>query len=137
MKPSSEHIKDMLEGESSLGLIFGTDLFIGREPTSRETTDNIVTIIDTPGGPVHLTNTKENSDYQYPTLQIRIRNNDLITGWELAEDIVASLHGRGGETYDEVYYSLVRCISGPASLMWDENERVVLLVNFSIQRRNV
>lgn len=135
MKPSSVHIKDMLESESSLALTFGTDLFVGREPTSRDAQDNVVTIIDTPGGPIHLTNTKENSDYQYPTVQIRIRNNDLVTGWELAEDIVASLHGRAGETYDGVYYSLVRCTSGPAALMWDENERVVLVINFEIQRR--
>lgn len=127
----------MLEAESSLGLTFGTDLFIGREPTGRETENDIVTIIDTPGGPVHLTNTKEKSDYQYPTLQIRVRNNDLLTGWALAEDIVASLHGRAGDTYDGVYYTLIRCVTGPAALMWDENERVILIVNFEIQRRNV
>lgn len=135
-KPSSEHIKDMLEAESSLELTFGTDLFIGREPTSDNSQDNIVTIIDTPGGGVHMTLNKTESDYQYPTVQIRVRNNNLLNGWSIIEDIVAALHNRQQETWDSTYYSLVRCSSGPASLMWDENERVILIANFEIQRRS-
>lgn len=132
MKPSSKHIKDMLEDDSSLGLTFKDNLFIGIEPA---TPDNCVTIIDTPGGAVHLALQKKYSDYYYPSVQIRIRHNDYIIGWELAEDIVISLHARAGETWDSMYYTLVRCVNGPSKMDHDKNERYIFITNFEIQRR--
>lgn len=46
MNAPSVDIKDMLEAESSLGLTFTSDLFVGHEPN---TPDETVTIFDTPG----------------------------------------------------------------------------------------
>ncbi|MFP4046755.1 MAG: minor capsid protein [Bacteroidales bacterium] len=132
MNPVSEDIKDMLVDDSSLGLTFKEELFIGREPDKE---GNFVTIIDTPGGPPHLSMNKEYSDYYYPTIQVRIRNRSYREGMELAQDIMASLHGRAHEEWNSTYYSLIRCSSGPAPLDWDSHDRVIIVLNFEIQRR--
>ena len=132
MNVSSEDIKDMLEEESSLGLTFATDLFIGREPA---TPNNCVTIFDTLGGGPQLTMGDDNDDYYNPSIQIRVRNNSYITGWNLANDILISLHGRADETYNETLYTLITCTSGPALLDWDDNNRARFIINFYLQRR--
>ena len=131
MNMPSEDIKDMLEAESSLGLTFGTNLFIGKEPTKP---DNCVTIFDTPTLPPQLTFDRSER-YEYPSVQIRVRNNSYTTGWTLAHDILNSLHGRGQETWNGTLYCLIRCSSGPALLDWDKNDRARFIINFNIQRR--
>lgn len=131
MNASSEDIKDMLEAESSLGLTFATDLFIGKEPAEP---DDCVTIFDTPGSPPQLTFNKTEK-YQYPSIQIRVRNNAYMTGWNLANDIKDALHGRAHETWNATYYSVIICSSELALLDWDEHGRARFIVNFNIQRR--
>ena len=94
MNPSSQDIKDMVDGESSLGLTFGTNLFTGIELS---TPDDAVTIFDTPGSPPQLA--LDDSEYNYPSVQIRVRNNSYLTGWTLINDIKALLHGKSGELF--------------------------------------
>jgi len=133
MNPSSKDIVEMLEAESSLGLTFATDLFIGREPTLPK---NCVTIFDTPGFPPLLTLDEGDPVYYYPSVQIRVRNTSYLTGWNLIHDIMASLHGRANEvSSDGVLYTVIYCSSGPALLDWDENNRVRFIINFNLQRR--
>ena len=129
MNSPSEDIKDMLD--TTLGLIFKDNLFIGREPILPK---NCVTIFDTAGGAPQLTFTK-NENYFYPSIQIRVRNIDYRDGWDLIQDIRTSLHGRAQETRNGTLYSVVYCASGPALLDWDENNRVRFIINFNIQRR--
>ena len=131
MNSSAEDIKDMLVDESSLGLTFATNLFVGREPSSP---DDCVTIFETPGFPPQLT-LKQGEDYYYPSVQIRVRNNNYQTGWTLAHNIMVSLHGRGHETWNETLYTVIRCSNGPALLDWDENSRARFIINFNMQRR--
>lgn len=130
MNVVSEDIKDMLVADS-LGLTFADNLFIGREPTVPK---NCVTIFDTPGFPPQLT-LKQGEDYFYPSIQIRVRNTDYRTGWNLIKDIMTSLHGRANETWNETLYTVIYCSSGPALLDWDENNRARFIVNFNLQRR--
>lgn len=130
MNSPAEDIKDMLAAESALALTFGTDLFIGREPSSP---DNCVTIFDTGGRPPQLT--FDNEFYGYPSIQIRIRNNHYQVGWALVEQIKLLLHGKGQETWNDTLYSVIYCSSGPAHLDWDENNRARFIINFNIQRR--
>ena len=128
----SVDIKDMLEAESSLGLTFGTDLFIGREPT---TPNDCVTIFDTPGrGPELLIGNASN--YNYPSIQIRVRDANYLDGWNLIDGIKVALHGRGPETWNAATYTLIECTTEPALLDWDENYRCRFIVNFDIQRKN-
>lgn len=132
MNPPSEDVAAMLIADSGLGIAaIGTDLFLGREPTDP---DDVVTIFDTPGRPPMLTMTK-GENYYYPSIQMRIRNNDYRTGMNLANDIKESLHGRGPETWNGTVYTLIRCNTEPSLLDWDDNRRARLIINFNLQRR--
>ena len=132
MNAPSVDIKDMLEAVSALGLTFATNLFIGKEPPMP---NNCVTVFDTPGFPPQATLGIGDDDYYYPSVQIRVRNNDYLTGWALIQSILTSLHGRAQETWNGTLYSVILCSSGPVPLGWDENERIWFIINFNLQRR--
>ena len=133
MNAPSQDIKDMLEAESSLGLTYATNLFIGKEPVEPAES---VTIFDTHGRPPQLTlGGQSESDYYYPAIQIRVRSNDYFTGWNLIHDIMVSLHGRANETWNGTLYTVIACSSGPALLDWDDNGLVRFITNFNLQRR--
>jgi len=130
MQSPAEDIKDMLEEESSLGLIFADNLFTNKEPGSP---NDCVTIFDTGGlAPSLGLNTV---GYEYPSIQIRIRNTDYITGWNLANNIKDSLHGRAQETWNGTLYSVIYCTNGPYLLDWDDNGNCRIVLNFNINRR--
>jgi len=133
MNATSEDIKDMLEAESSLGLSYGTNLFIGLEPS---TPIDCVVVFDIPGFPPQLTLDGEDSNnYEYPSIQIRVRNSKYMDGLDLAQQIMTSLHGRAQETWNGALYSIIYCSSGPALLDWDDNRHPRFIINFNIQRR--
>ncbi len=131
MNAPSEDVKDMLVAEGSLGLTFGTNLFVGKEPAKH---DNCVTIFDT-DNTAQLTLDGDNDDYYSPSIQIRVRNNAYITGYDLIHDIMTSLHGRDHETWNGTLYTIIYCSSGPALLDWDDNNRARFIINFNLQRR--
>lgn len=131
MNAPSEDIKDMLEGESStLGLTFNVNLFRGKEPPKPT---NCVTIYDSPGFSPDLG--LKNQGYERPSVQIRIRNKDYDTGWDLAHAIVTLLHGCAQQTWNGTLYSVIYCSSGPALLDWDDNLNARFIVNLNLQRR--
>lgn len=134
MNAPSVDIVSMLEAESALALTFGTDLFIGLEPSAKGASDNCVTVFDTPGGPPQLTLAGD-ENYYYPSVQIRVRNNDYLTGWNLLYDIMVALHGRAQETCGTTLYSVIQAAGDPAFLDWDANNRARFICNFNIQRR--
>lgn len=133
MNSSATDLKDILEAESSLGLTFQTDLFVGREPSSP---NNCVTIFDTGGaGPAEQYSQVE-APYTYSRVQVRVRDREYTTGWDVIESIVEALHDRAGETWNGTLYCSIACSTGPAFFDWDENNRARFIVNFEIQRRN-
>lgn len=127
----SDDIKDMLTSDSSLGLS-ASDVFVGREPT---TPKNCVTIYDTPGQPPQMTLDANNEFYQYPSIQIRVRNTKYVTGYSLGESILKSLHGRAQETWNGSLYSSIMATSDVSLLDWDTQSRPRFIINFNIQRR--
>lgn len=131
MQATSIDIKDMILDESSLGLTFAKDLFIGKEPSSP---NNCVTIFDTPSFPP-LTTLGNDVKYEYPSVQIRVRNTEYQAGWNLLNTIKDLLHGRGQETWNGTLYTSIICISTPTLLDWDENNRARFIINVNIQRR--
>lgn len=132
MNPTSVDVRDIIESDSSLDLVFQTNLFIGQEPSSP---DNCVVIFDTPGFPPMLT-LGNDSQYYYPSIQIRVRNRDYQDGYALISSIVVLLHGKAQEVLNGTYYSVIACSSEPFLLDWQEhNARFV--ANFNIQRREV
>jgi len=129
----ADDVKDMLEAESTLGLTFGGNLFINKEPIPppKET----VTIFATHGRPPDITLDGKGSSYYRSSIQIRVRGIDQRSVEDLTNDIVDSLHGRGQETWNGTLYTVITCSSGPALLDWDENGLVRFIVNFNLQRR--
>lgn len=132
MNNVAEDIKDILLGESSLELTFGTDLFVGREPAEP---NDCVTIFDTSGQPPQLTLEEEGATLNYDSFQIRVRNTSYRDGWDVIESIQDLLHGRANETWNGTMYSVIFCSSGPALLEWDENDRVKFIINYRTIRR--
>jgi hypothetical protein len=130
MHLTSEDIKDMLEAESALGLVVGTNLFIGREPAFP---NDCVTILDTYSSPPQLT--FDNAPYYYTTVMIKVRGTDYRTTGELAQSIMEALHGRAGETWNATLYTVIKAQGSPALLDWDDNGRCKFVINFNTQRR--
>lgn len=134
MNAPSEDIKDLLTYESSAGssteLIFPDNIFIGKEPAMP---NNSVTIYDTPGYPPQLG--LNDKGYEFPSIQIRVRDSSYVNGWDRAEIIKDSLHGRAQVTVNGTLYSVISCTSGPFFLDWDSKNRVRFVLNFNIQRR--
>lgn len=131
MNSTSTDIKDILEDVSGMGLIFATNLFIGKEPTSPS---NCVTLFDTTSTPPQLT--MDTQGYEYPSVQIRVRNINYQTGWAIIESIKTALHGLSQKTIGSTLYSVIYCASGPALLDWDDNSRARFIINFNASRRD-
>jgi hypothetical protein len=134
MNPSSVDVRHILEdyGDSSgMNVSFKDNLFIGREPAAPI---NCVTIYDTPGMPPWIGLGGE-TGYEYPSIQIRIRNTKYLAGWTLAEEIKTALHGLNQQTWNGTLYSVITCVNGPALLEWDDNGNSIIFMNFNLQRR--
>ena len=130
MNATSIDIVDMLISDSELALTSGVDLFIGNEPAKPR---NVVTVFDTPSFPPYFG--LDTIGYEYPSVQIRVRNQKYNEGIELIESIKNLLHVRAQETWNGTLYSVIYCASGPALLEWDDNGNAVFICNFNVQRR--
>lgn len=131
MNPSSQDIKDLLVAESDLALTYATNLFIGMEPANPI---NTVTIFDYAGEPPQLAMTDQG--YEFPSIQVRVRNADYMAGWSIIEAIKNRLHGANQEVWNNTLYTAIYCGSGPVLLDRDEKNRARFIVNFKIQRRS-
>ena len=136
MNAPSVDIKEMLEyfAQDSSSSDCDIDLFpifIGKEPAEPQ---NVISIFETGiMGPQLTLDRKE--VYEYPTIQIRVRANEYLEGWDVITNIKNILHGRANETWNGALYTLIRCSSGPALLDYDKNQRVRFIINFYLQRR--
>lgn len=130
MNAASIDIKDLLEAEYDLGLIFSDNLFIGREP---EKPDSCVTIYDTSGVPPSLS--LDSTKYYYESIQIRNRNTSYEDGYNEAFAIMEFLNAKHGETVNGSTYTIVQCSTPPTLLQWDDSNRVIFITNYSLQRK--
>jgi hypothetical protein len=130
MNPASKDLCAMLAA-AGLGLSFGTNLFIGWEPTAP---DNAVTIYDTPGFSPNSTLTKGEETW-LPSIQVRVRNRDYLMGWTLINSIKEVLHSLAHETWGGTVYDLIQCAQEPFLLNYDEHGRPLFVCNFDIQRQ--
>ncbi len=133
MKAPSEDIKDILEA-CGLSLTFQENLFMAVEPS---TPDDCVTIYDTPGSPPQLTlGGKADAGYYFPSVQVRVRNNAYLTGWNLIDDIKIYLHGMAGVIWNGALYTVIRCTGEPFHLQTDEEKRAVFVATFDMERKD-
>jgi hypothetical protein len=123
--PPSVDIKDAIVSDTAL--VFGTDIFVSTMPSEP---DNCVCLYDTGGFP------QERYDYEKPTIQIRIRNNSYVNGYNQARDL-KYLIGTGdynNSTINGIKYVLIRPSSDILYLGKDEHNRFQFTVNFQIHR---
>lgn len=124
----SVDIIDMLidSGCPVSSLVFGTDLFVASLP---DTPNNAVCIYDTGGS------AQGEFGYEYPNVQIIIRNLDYVTGYVLARNIKYYLHlARNNEIWNGTRYININCRSDILALGQDEKNRYMFSINFQAQR---
>lgn len=131
MNPPSKDICSILAA-ASLGLTFGTNMFVGLEPDSPDT---CVTVFDTPGYPPELTLNPEDSNFYRPSVQVRVRAAGYATAYELAKDIMVELHGMNHEEWGSMTYEAIKCSQEPFLLDYDTKNRPRFVANFDIQRK--
>jgi len=130
MNAASVDIKDILGGYSSLGLTFGTNLFVAHEPA---TPNDCVTVYDTSGSMARALD-KDNKVY-YSSVQVRGRDHDYREGWNKMNDIREYLDAKVGTKQGGTTYVMIRATSDPQFLTRDENQRFIFFLNFEIIRR--
>ncbi len=128
MNPPSEDVKDFLLAESSLALVFATDVFVAIMPA---TPDNAVAIFDTGGSDpaFHLT-------YGRPTAQVRVRGakDDYRSAQWQAQETRDTLIAVTNETQNAARYIQIWAEGDVLFVEWDDNSRPVFTVNFRIHR---
>lgn len=135
MNPCSLDIKDILTEDEDLGLVYGSNLYISREPSEPLV---CTTIYDPPGGSVDLTaETKSEGAYSRHPVQVRVRDVDYLTAMTKAQMIMDRLNGLNNFDLNNTFYALIRCTTPPTLLEWSENNRVIIVINFEIQRRRL
>jgi hypothetical protein len=132
MNPASKDIATLLNGESSIGLALGTDLFYSKIPSSPQ---NCVSIFDNIGSAPMLTLKKETSDYLFSSVNVQVRNTNYDNGYSVIKGIFDYLHGLHGLVIVGTEYLLIRAIDEPGLLAYDNNERPIFSVNFEIHRK--
>jgi hypothetical protein len=130
MNAPSVDIVDMLEADSALGLVFATNLFIGKEPIEP---DDCVTVYDTAGFAPQIT--FDSALYSYPSVMIRVRAKHYTDAWDMINEIKVLLHGRAQETWNGTLYSVIEVVSDPGLIDYDENNRPRFMMNLNLQRR--
>lgn len=130
---------DMAEYLENKGIgKFGVDIFEGNEPTSP---DNCITLYEYAGETPDLI-----AGYDYPNLQVRVRNTNYNKGRELLQRIQDILQEIGNELGEDdnlvsgliinsTFYSAIRPIQGIIPLGTDDNKRVIIVQNFKINKQ--
>lgn len=132
MNPSSEDTKQMLAADIDVDTT-NYPISIGGYTANNP---NSTFINDVPGGSPQLTFNKDER-YEFPAIQIMVRTTDYLAGWAHIESIKKSLHGRAHEQWNDALYLVIKCLNDPGFLKRDDNQRILFVINFTIQRRQV
>lgn len=129
MFPPSEDIKDLLEAESSLGLVSATNLFVSKIPLNAP--DECVAVFDSPGMAPEV-----NYVYDKPGVQVRVRaeKGKYKNGYSLAADIKTALHATANVTVNGARYIGIWAEGDPIPIGSDDSDRPEFTVNFRIHR---
>jgi hypothetical protein len=111
---------------------FATDIFVSKEP---ESPDNCITIYKTGGLPDNCL-TVGNRTQEVHNFQVRVRNNNYLTGHTIMESVrtsiekgIKTLVDSGGTNYFKIELS-----SLPFDLQRDTKNRAIIVANFSCMR---
>ena len=132
MNSAAKDIVSILNGESSLGLTSGTDLFYSRMPDSP---DKCVTCFDTPSRSPMMTYKQLTSKYYYSGVSVWARDIAYDNAYSTLQAILEFLHANWNITVGSTYYALIKALNEPQVLNYDKNDRIIMMVNFDVQRR--
>lgn len=128
MNSPARDIADYIIAQSLgvLGATAGWGVYVGKEPSSPNTT---ITTYDTGGF---------NPDYEIgayrPTVQVRVRAHDYLTAYAKCAAIQAALLAPAGFTQGGTHYVGVWQEGDITTIGYDENDRILLVANYSIYR---
>lgn len=109
----------------------GTDIFLGTLPAEP---DNCVALRDYGGlAPEHDLGT-DHLRYEFPRVQVLVRNTDYVTGHMKAFDIVGDFEAIQDSTLSGVRYRCVDSLQSPFCLKQDENRRWVFACNYQVAK---
>lgn len=131
LNPPSEDVKDILAAQSVLGLVFGTDLFIGGLPS---TPDACVAVYDTTGEPP-----EPSYRYERPHVQVVCRGDQgayRLTQIQ-AQTIRDILNGINEETWNGARYIGIWALGDVNFIANDENRRPRFTINFRLHRTGI
>jgi hypothetical protein len=128
MKPMSEDVKDILteSAAGALGLVFGTNLFIGTEPPEP---DAAVTLYDTGGHDPDIQN-----DLYQPTLQVKGRGGNYLAAYATMRAVMAYLTAERNITVGGTRYLAFWPVGDINALGRDEKNRALFTLNFRTMR---
>jgi hypothetical protein len=131
MNAPSIDLKDLLDGESSLGLMFAIDLFVSEMPVEP---DFCVALYDTGGADPEAAYA-----YARPTVQVRVRGNrrNYTGAYDSLKAIVDFLHGTYNETVNSTRYVSIWLVGDILALGYDDNSRPLLTANFRMHRTTI
>jgi len=101
-----------------------TDIFLGLMP---DQPDNCIALFEYAGSPPDL-----HWNGEYPGLQVRVRNKSYAAARTKIGEVINKLHGLHEQTLSGTRYLLIKARGSPEVLKRDNNNRVVLFVNFDI-----
>lgn len=128
MNSPARDIVDYIVAQSlgTLGAASGWGVYLAKEPTAPNTT---ITVYDTGGFNPDI----ETGGYR-PTVQVRVRAHDYVTAYAKAAAIQAALLAPKGFTQGGTHYVGVWQEGDITTLGYDENDRILLVANYSIYR---
>ena len=129
MNPTSEDIKDLLAGETSLGLEYATNLFVNEIP--EDATRPAVGIYAVPGETRDLA-----VDIETPYVQIRVEGaaQKSVAAEQLLIDVCDFLHGQHNVTQGGARYLVLQVVSEIMLVAWDERNRPIFSAQLKAMR---
>lgn len=124
-------LRDMLEADSSLGLVYATNLFIALIPPEP---DYCVTLIDSGGNNPADRYTEERSSVQIMMRGNKFKYIDAYNKIRQVKDYLCSLSTAFNVVWNETRYISIHMIGDIISLGYDSNNRPLLSCNLSIRR---
>ena len=130
MNAPSIDIKDLMVLEGTWE--FGTDLFIGTQPT---TPMNCTTIFDTSTNPPDGT-VSGNKVFLHESLMMWVRNSSYEAAYLEAQAIISILHNKARFTLSSTYYLYANLQSGPNTLTEGGEDYSEFSINFELLRKS-
>lgn len=122
MNPPSKDIADILNAVSSLG----ATAYINNMPNDPDT---CISVIDGPGS-----TPEAKYEYDRPTVQVKVRAKSYNNAYSIISGVKTEIHGKYNINQGGARYIQILAQGGIMSLGYDQNERAIVVLNFSIHR---